>query len=844
MSNVGKKVLDRLYLHLSATDALSDTAATLLSEAIRLSKKSANTDFNVVRISEDKQEVALLNYPLFLEEAFPALTHSWRVHIPSGLVSYRDYTRSLNPPILHRKELLLASSHPDRAAFESRTHFAESIGLFDDPVRIGFRRQWEELVASKGYSIVDGQFTAISNAGITGEEPQESGITGTVERHRTALSRKFLSAPVQALMRHRVLVPGKTFFDYGCGRGDDLAGLVSLGYDAAGWDPHFRQDSPLRRSDVVNLGFVINVIENIDERIAALNGAYILSSGVLSVAAILWSSSMQRGRRFGDGVLTSRNTFQRFFSQGELQAFIESVLDEQAFPVAPGIFFVFRDRYLEQRFLANRQVDPTRAPRLMAVRERPPAAAVLRRAEKAEKDAVRLSALSDVWQLSIELGRLPEPNEYELADRLIELFGSWRRALLRMLATYDTEVLEKARTSRMEELRLFFAMQSFERRAERALVDPRLKIDVRAFFGSAGTAKLEGFHLLKRAADPAMIKAACVSAADQGLGWLDGEQALQLHTSLVPRLDPILRAYIGCATSLYGDVSSSDLVKIHIQSGKVTLMKFDDFEGSPLPRMLQRVKIKLREQDLDLFEYGTEFPPPLLYFKSRYINEEFPGYPEQHEFDAALEKLGLVDQSGFGPSEAEFAKKLKVCRRRIVGMHLERAVDTPLLDDLCGKTYTYRELIECGETWQRTREDNIPRSPDSFNALCDLVIQVLDPVVEYFGGIKITYCFASQRLTRHITEHIAPVLDQHAACEVNTRGKPICSRGGAAVDFLVEYENMREVATWIATHCAFDRIYFYGVDRPIHVSVGPESSREIYEIVEKNGRRFPRKLAI
>ena len=56
-----------------------------------------------------------------------------------------------------------------------------------------------------------------------------------------------------------------------------------------------------------------------------------------------------------------------------------------------------------------------------------------------------------------------------------------------------------------------------------------------------------------------------------GLGWLDADHSLQLHTSLVPRLDPILRVYVGCATALYGDVLSADLVKIHIQSGKVTL---------------------------------------------------------------------------------------------------------------------------------------------------------------------------------------------------------------------------------------------------------------------------------
>jgi len=88
-------------------------------------------------------------------------------------------------------------------------------------------------------------------------------------------------------------------------------------------------------ADAVNIGFVINVIEDMGERIEALQGAYALTQGVLSVSAMLWSSATAKGRLFGDGYLTSRNTFQKYFSQGELQNFIESVLDEQPSRLAP-----------------------------------------------------------------------------------------------------------------------------------------------------------------------------------------------------------------------------------------------------------------------------------------------------------------------------------------------------------------------------------------------------------------------------------------------------------------------------------------------------------------------------
>lgn len=71
--------------------------------------------------------------------------------------------------------------------------------------------------------------------------------------------------------------------------------------------------------------------------------------------------------------------------------------------------------------------------------------------------------------------------------------------------------------------------------------------------------------------------------------------------------------------------------------------------------------------------------------------------------------------------------------------------------------------------------------------------KVLDPVIEYFDSIRLTYGFASVELTRNIRRGIAPELDQHAACEHRPRGAFVCNRGGAACDFLVEDEDMRDV---------------------------------------------------
>jgi hypothetical protein len=107
--------------------------------------------------------------------------------------------------------------------------------------------------------------------------------------------------------------------------------------------------------------------------------------------------------------------------------------------------------------------------------------------------------------------------------------------------------------------------------------------------------------------------------------------------------------------------------------------------------------------------------------------------------------------------------------------------------------------------------------------------------------IEPTYGFCSAVLAKNIPARIAPSIDQHAGHERRRGGTHVCSRLGAAIDFLVADEDMEGVASWIIANLSFDRLYFYGRDRPIHVSYGPEQSRVAYRMeVTKGGARMPR----
>ena len=170
----------------------------------------------------------------------------------------------------------------------------------------------------------------------------QTGIHLRNRRGRTAISRTALSRPLKYAIADGLLSAETYIFDYGCGRGDDLNCLSAMGYQASGWDPIHRPDTRRSRSPVVNLGYVVNVIEDYDERCEVLRHAWALAQDLLIVSARLSLDrrALRRTQAFADGCITSRGTFQKFFEQQELRHWIERTLEVNAVPAAPGIFYV------------------------------------------------------------------------------------------------------------------------------------------------------------------------------------------------------------------------------------------------------------------------------------------------------------------------------------------------------------------------------------------------------------------------------------------------------------------------------------------------------------------------
>jgi DNA phosphorothioation-associated putative methyltransferase len=454
-----------------------------------------------------------------------------------------------------------------------------------------------------------------------------SALTTTIERHRTALQRKDLSRPVKRAISDGLISPSVTVFDYGCGRGGDLEMLAAQGFACSGWDPTFRPDAARTPADVVNLGFVLNVIEEPSERAEALRKSWKLAGKVLVVAAQVHVSS--RGRTavpYGDGVVTVRGTFQKFFDQGELKAYIEAELNTEAVPAEPGIYYVFRDGAAREQFVADRFRRRVAAPRK-------------RRSEVLYEENREL--LDAFMEALAEYGRLPDAEEWPRNAEVAERFGSLNKAHSLVRRITGDEGWDQIAQRRREDLLVFLALSRFRSRPTISHLPRTLQRDIKAFFGTYTNACKEADALLFKAGSADAIDAACRASV---LGKLL-PNALYVHRSALDQLSPLLRIYEGCGRAYLGEIEGANLIKLHRFSGKVSYLIYPHFETDPHPALLRSVKLCMRSRQIYCQDFNQEGNPPVLHRKETFLHSEHELYEKFARFTLQEEKAGLLDET-------------------------------------------------------------------------------------------------------------------------------------------------------------------------------------------------------
>jgi DNA phosphorothioation-associated putative methyltransferase len=458
-----------------------------------------------------------------------------------------------------------------------------------------------------------------------------------------------------------------SIFDYGCGRGDDLRELEANGLDALGWDPVFSPDNDKVKSDIVNLGFVLNVIEDQDERLEALLSAWDLADKILVVSVMIVNEAyIEQFQPYKDGVITSRNTFQKYYAQSEFKEYLERSLQDDAIAVAPGIFYLFKDKLEEQCYLQSKYQRRYNWQQLTSPQP-------IESKDRAKLVITQNREIFDnFWNVCLDLGRIPANDEFKNTEEVRNLIGSHKKVFGLLQEMFGAHEFANAQKSHKEDLLVYFSMRLFEKRKPYTHQSENLKRDIKALFGDYRTANKLAKELLFAIADTHLIEEECIKAHEQlPASILNNGHSLILHKDYIEALPLLLRVYVGAALQLYGELDDTvELVKIHINSGKLTLTRYDDFSKS-VPFLIERTKIKMVNQNIDFFDYLDESRRPPLLNKHLLLSNKHEQYEIQKNFDERLSKLlGTTATGEVILNRQIFEERLALTGKHVAGFRL------------------------------------------------------------------------------------------------------------------------------------------------------------------------------
>lgn len=446
-------------------------------------------------------------------------------------------------------------------------------------------------------------------------------------RHKTAIKRYNFSRPVNTAINDGLIDPSKEFFDYGCGHGDDIKLLAKIGVPCNGWDPEFRPSVSMKSADIVNLGYVINVIEDQAERATTLKNAWELAKDLLIVSAQLYlNAKTSNSSPYKDGYLTKRGTFQKYFEQQELREWISGTLGEGPVPAAPGIFYVFRDHDAKEAFISSRYRRRTATPRL-------------------RKSDELFERHKDILQPLIDFvsarGRIPDPLELSVTPAIIENIGSIKQAFRVIRLVTDELQWEQIAEERSQDLLIYFALARFEGRKKFSALPKALQLDVRAFFSTYKRACDLADTLLFGCGNQEIINAAC---RESGVGKVT-PSALYVHSSALEGLSPLLRTYEGCARSYLGMIEGANIIKLHRRKPKVSYLSYPDFDKKPHPKLIFSMSVNLQTFRIKTYHYEKSENPPILHRKELFVPADHDLYAKFARLTRSEERAGLFDHT-------------------------------------------------------------------------------------------------------------------------------------------------------------------------------------------------------
>jgi DNA phosphorothioation-associated putative methyltransferase len=466
----------------------------------------------------------------------------------------------------------------------------------------------------------------------------------TVSRQRTAIGRGDLSMPVRLGLRDDILKPERSVLDYGCGRGQDVARLRSMGFGVDGWDPFYAPDGHLVEHDVVLLNYVLNVIEDVSERRQTLRRAWQFASRALIVSCRLkWELGALNAVESGDGVITSRNTFQHFYSPNEIRQLVEDVTGQRCVSPSPGVVYVFRRDEDRFAYLAREAITQF---------------------EWTDSEDYA-SAVAEIVSFTEDRGR--PPLFEEIPEGLVPLLGRLSRRALVDIAKQGASperVAEGFKRSTLDTL-LYLGTSIFNGRVALSDLPLNVQADIKHCFKSYREACARADRLLTKIRDDTYIRGAMRNSP----GKLTAT-ALYVHRRAVPKIPVVLRLYEHCGFVAAGRPEGWNVLKLEHRGRRVAWSAYPEFEKDPHPTLDWTYAVDMSSLEGSFQRFGDRSNRPLLHRKEEFLAPEDPDVAKYSRLTSAEVKAGLYQNPTMIGLETGWASELERCGVELRGHRL------------------------------------------------------------------------------------------------------------------------------------------------------------------------------
>ena len=477
--------------------------------------------------------------------------------------------------------------------------------------------------------------------------PSVQGSIWDSSRQRTAIGRGDLSMPLRRSLHDEVVRSGLSVLDYGAGRGQDAARLQQMGIAASGWDPYFSPDAPLRHADVVLLTYVLNVIEDAAERRSTLQAAWQLAQNAMVVSTRLkWELSSVAGEQLGDGIVTSRGTFQHFYSPHELRQLVEDVTGRRCVSPAPGVVYAFKRDEDRFAYLARGTFEEF---------------------EWSESEDYA-AAVAGLISFTERRGR--PPLFEEIPEDLIPQIGKMsRRAVLEVInrGASAEKVAEGAKRTTLDSL-LYLGTSLFNGRVSLTELPLSVQADIRHCFKSYKEACGRADRLLTKIRDDRYIRGAMQNSP----GKLTAS-ALYVHQRAASKMPVVLRLYEFCGSVAAGRPDGWNILKLDHRGRRVSWSSYPAFDTDPHPTLDWTYGVEMSSLTSGFQRFGDRENRPVLHRKEEFLDPDDPDVEKYRRLTAAEMRAGLYQNPAIIGLEHGWAAELDRCKVVLRGHRVVRS---------------------------------------------------------------------------------------------------------------------------------------------------------------------------